>query len=872
MRVNQFVHVSTRYHILATKVLRKMATNGAVGPFDRQIEDWVSYTERMQQWFVANDIKDGDKQRAVLLSTCGAQTYRLIRNLVTPRKPTDRNFKDLVDMVAAHFCPPPSVTAQRFTFNSRTQREGETLAEFVAELRRLSEHCEFAASLDDMLRDRLVCGVRDSRLQKRLLAESDLTFQKAFDLCQASEVADKNVKELQAGQRQGPKLASPSVMVVRGGAPAVCYRCNSTSHLAKDCKFKSAKCHHCGKVGHIQKACRSKGKTRDQEHKGKKRAQPQRAHQIVTEDDVDSEEDSSYDIFKLSQTRVAPVRVNLSLEQVDIPMEVDTGASVTLISQTTLDKLREHAPTLQLHPSEEKLRTYTGEEIPVMGRVTVKVQHRGQEEQLSLVVVAGEGPSLLGRDWLSKLKLDWKSIFSTQVQETLQEVLERHEAVFGPELGCVQGTTAKLQVDPEAAPRFCKARTVPYALRSRVEQELQRLVSQGVIEQVEFSDWAAPIVPIVKPDGSIRICGDYKTTVNRVAKLDPYPIPRIEDLFASLSGGKLFSKLDLAHAYQQIPLDDASKPFVVINTHKGLFQYNRLPFGVASAPAIFQRAMESILQGIEHVTVYIDDILVTGRTEAEHLQHLAEVLSRLEKAGIRLKKDKCAFMLKSVEYLGHIISAEGLHPTTEKIRAITAAPTPQDVTQLKSFLGLINYYSKFLPNLSHVLAPLYKLLQKTQKWTWGPAQATAFQKAKEELTSSRVLVHYNPDLPVVLDCDASPYGIGAVLSHQLEDGQMQPIAFASRSLTRAEKKYSQLDKEGLAIVFGITKFHQYLAGRTFAIYSDHKPLQHIFAEDRPIPTMASARIQRWALTLSAYNYTISYKPGSQHGNTDLLSR
>ena len=295
-----------------------------------------------------------------------------------------------------------------------------------------------------------------------------------------------------------------------------------------------------------------------------------------------------------------------------------------------------------------------------------------------------------------------------------------------------------------------------------------------------------------------------------MAKLDPYPIPHIEDLFASLSGGKLFSKLDLAHAYQQIPLDEASKPFVVIDTHKGLFQYNRLPFGVASAPAIFQQAMESIRQGIEHVTLYIDDILVTGRTEAEHLQDLAEVLSRLEKAGIRLKKDKCAFMLKSVEYLGHIISAEGLHPTTEKIRAIMAAPTPQDVTQLKSFLGLINYYSKFLPNLSHVLAPLYKLLQNTQKWTWGPAQATAFQKAKGELTSSRVLVHYNPDLPVVLDCDASPYGIGAVLSHQLEDGQMQPITFASRSLTPAEKKYSQLDKEGLAIVFGVTKFHQYL--------------------------------------------------------------
>ena len=457
------------------------------------------------------------------------------------------------------------------------------------------------------------------------------------------------------------------------------------------------------------KACRSKAKAQGQVQKGKKNPHPLKTHQVM---DHDSDEDGCYDIFQCSQPRVAPLRVNMKLEQVDIPMELDTGASVTVISKATLDKLQETTPTLQVQPTNVKLCTYTGEEIPLVGRVTVKVQHREQEEQLSLVVVAGERPSLLGRDWLSKLKLDWKTIFSTQVQDTLQDVLAKHKAVFGPELGCVQGITAKLHVDPQASPRFCRARNVPYALRSCIEQELHRLEIAGIIERVEFAEWASPIVPVSKPDGSVRICRDYKTTVNRVAKLDPYPIPRIEDLFASLAGGKLFTKLDLAHAYQQIPLDEQ---FVVINTHKGLFQYNRLPFGVASAEAIFQKVMESILQDIEHATIYIDDILVMGRTEIEHLQHLTDVLTLLGNAGIRLKKDKCAFMLPSVEYFGHTISAEGLQPTSEKIRAITAVPTSKDVSQLKSFLGLINYYSKFLPRLSHVLAPLYKLLQKTQK-------------------------------------------------------------------------------------------------------------------------------------------------------------
>ena len=178
------------------------------------------------------------------------------------------------------------------------------------------------------------------------------------------------------------------------------------------------------------------------------------------------------------------------------------------------------------------------------------------------------------------------------------------------------------------------------------------------------------------------ICGHYKTTVNRAAKTDSYPLPQIEDLFASLAGGQAFSKLNLAHAYQQLELNEELKKLVVINTQKGLFRYNRLPFGASAAPAIFQRAIEGVLQGIPSVCVYLDDILVTGQSEADHLRNLDTVLTRLEEAGIRLKPKKCLFMLPSVEYLGHNISAEGLRPTTNKVRAIVDAPIPQDVTQV----------------------------------------------------------------------------------------------------------------------------------------------------------------------------------------------
>ena len=233
-------------------------------------------------------------------------------------------------------------------------------------------------------------------------------------------------------------------------------------------------------------------------------------------------------------------------------------------------------------------------------------------------------------------------------------------------------------------------------------------------------------MPVVKGDGTIQICGDYKLTLNAVAKTDSYPLPRIEDIFASLSNGKTFTKLDLAHAYQQIPVAEDAKKLTTVHTQKGLFQYTRLPFSVAPAPALFQRTMDSILQGLPHVSVYIDDILITGPSDEDHLKTLDKVLSRLETAGARLKRDKCFFMQPHVEYLGHRISAEGLQLTDSKVKALKDAPVPCNVSQLKSFLGLLNYYGKFVPNLSTALAPLHQLLQKRVAWTWGTEQQHAF--------------------------------------------------------------------------------------------------------------------------------------------------
>ena len=282
--------------------------------------------------------------------------------------------------------------------------------------------------------------------------------------------------------------------------------------------------------------------------------------------------------------------------------------------------------------------------------------------------------------------------------------------------------------------------------------------------------------------------------------------------------------------------------------------------------------MDTILQGVPGAMCYIDDILVTGATVQEHLQNLEEVFRRLQTHGVRMKKSKCSFMQDSVDYLGHLIDAEGIHAAPGKITAIMEAPKPNNVQQLRSFLGLLSYYRKFLPNLATIIQPLNSLLQKYKKWEWTDTCSNAMESAKRLLTNSNLLTHYDPSLPLKLAADASQYGLGAVISHVLQNGDERPIAFTSRALSPSEKNYSQIDKEALALIYGVKKFHDYLFGRKFTLVTDHQPLTSIFGPKKGVPAVAAARLQRWSLLLAAYDYDIEFRSTKAHGSADALSR
>ncbi|UYV75452.1 K02A2.6-like [Cordylochernes scorpioides] len=350
-----------------------------------------------------------------------------------------------------------------------------------------------------------------------------------------------------------------------------------------------------------------------------------------------------------------------------------------------------------------------------------------------------------------------------------------------------------------------------------------------------------------------------------------YPIPNIDSVLSNFQGKKLFTKLDLSKAYHQIEMDDISKKYLVVSTHKGLYKYNRLAFGIKTASEIFQKTMESFFSGINDVYIYFDDILIASEDLESHLDILKRTLNILKENNFTINKNKCLFVKNEIEYLGHKINEFGIYPLKDKLACIKNCPVPKNITELKSFLGFLSFYSKFLPNLSDLAHPLYNLLKKNVKWSWNAGTDRSFNSCKNALDETTCLSHYSLNLPLILSCDASQVGIGATLSH-LKDGEERPVCFISRTLNVHERKYSQVEREGLAIVFAVNKFKNYLFGRKFTIYTDHKPLITIFGDKTNLPPLIANRLHRWALTLSNYSFEIKYKKGKDNIIPDFLSR
>ena len=432
-----------------------MAVHGTLAAFNPREEDWSQYTERLSFYFTANGITGDAKKRAILLSSVGPPTFRLMRSLVLPESLDSFSYDDLVSKVKTHKEPAPSVIVRRFQFNTRNQKAGESIAEYIAVLRKAAEHCNYGDSLSEMIRDRLVCGITNTTVQKRLLAEKELSLDKAVSLAQSVEVAEQGAKDLQmAATAKSTTNADADLLKINAGPSnkhddknahksKPCYRCGG-KHSPHLCRFKSECCHSCGKIGHIAKACLS----RPQNKKSPATKSNKPVHNIT--ETAENSAESEYQLFVIQNPSSNPLKTALLVEGQQLTMEIDTGAAISLVSEETVKS--SHLKDVPLLPSDVTLRTYTGEAVSVLGKLMVKVDKDEATVTLPLVVVKGEGTTLQCRDWLQKLKLDWKTIFKLNSTTTLQQVLDCHKSVFSIKLGNFKKSKVKFYLTENAKP------------------------------------------------------------------------------------------------------------------------------------------------------------------------------------------------------------------------------------------------------------------------------------------------------------------------------------------------------------------------------------------------------------------------------------
>ena len=727
--------------------------------FDPSKETWQRFVARLRLHFTTEDIADDPaaqpKRKAMLLQLMGIELYNKFLDSAGDDL-TNLTFIQIVERVNNLVNPQPLEIAERFRFLNRRQQQGESAAEYMGALRKMALTCNFANDAAEpnsaRLRDQFVCGLAKRDMQQFLLQQQQLTVDNVVNLATSFESAEKTTEMINQQFSVKTDVNKVGTSVVKndkrkkpGTESAIkCEHCGRTNHPSEKC-FKLNVCKRCGRKGHTPKFC----------YGNKSKANASQA--VDSGDGTESEEEfgrSNHVHSVKSFDGAAKYFVDISCNGYKLALELDTGTGETILNKQNWERMG----SPKLGPTTKQFKSYSGHELKVLGCASMSVEFCGQKfPNMPFFIVEGTKNSLLGRRWLEKMDLELKqcrrqesSKQKTKVakitpkasrpsdqEDVMKKLLSENSELFDGKLGCIKGVQVSLTVSPNKnvkVKKFWPARPVPFAIEKKVEMELDRLERRGIIQKIpnDVSEYASPIVVVSKRNsGAVRICGDFKVSINKMLIVEQYPLPNAEQLFAKVGDCKYFAKLDLEEAYHQLELDEEAQKLLVINTKKGLYRYKRLPFGIASAPAIFQRTIDLVLRGLPGVICYLDDITVASRTPEEHESRLRAVFQRLKEFNIKLGLGKCSLGEKSIKYLGHIIDGDGLHTTPDKIEAIRLAPAPKNVGELRSFLGLVNYYGKFINNLSSLCSRFYKLLHKDVPRQWNKEHELDFQKLKE---------------------------------------------------------------------------------------------------------------------------------------------
>jgi len=754
-----------------------------------------------------------------------------------------------------------NVTYERYVFNKRRQREGETFDMFYADVQRLIKTCEYCGLCRNSIkRDKIVLGINDAQLQKELLKDRNLTLDKCVDICKADENA-KN-QNIEMNPEHIRKINYKYKRNNKSVKYNYCKFCGNKHVWDKEnCPAYGKICAKCKKENHFASVCKNKAENKSYNYKKSKsdNRKSRRKVNSLKENDENNYEyssDSSQSEWvnnigdTINRKRVKCVMV---INRNKVNFQIDTGSSVNIIPVRYVNKYEK---------THVELKTWKNDKYQPLGECRLHVRNPKSNKlyNVRFIVCHNNFDPILGLRASEQMKL---INVNNDNFERVNVIDNNFDSVFDNKIGTI-GNEHKLKVRSDAQPIIMANRKVPISQREPLKKELDRLVNLGVITPVsEPTEWVSQTVITAKKNGKIRLCLDPRE-LNKVLLREHYTLPVIDDTLHELRQSKIFSKADLASGYWHIKLDNESSMLTTFQTCFGRFRWLRLPFGLNVSSEIFQRKLFEAFSDLEGIICIADDIIIHGKDENEHDERMNKFLERCLIKGIKLNKDKLFNKVDAVTFMGHKITKDGLEVDEEKIKAVKNFPSPSNVTQLRSFLGLVNFVSKFVQNSAKTLHPLNNLLKNNVEWHWSESQQNAFDLIKKKIAEATILCYYDPNKELILENDASEYGLGSTL---LQDGR--PIAYASRSLTVAERNYAQIEKELLAINFGLNKFHYYVFGRTVHINTDHKPLENI--ADKPLAVVPK-RMQQMLIKLKHYDTVVKYKPGKSIPVADALSR
>lgn len=816
--------------------------------------------------------KPADQQTATLMAVMGVEGVMLVEELqlaAADRATPDAILKKIED----HLAPKRDKRIERAEFNTMCQTHDEKIEEFVKRLKKKVVDCGYTNDQrKEVLKDRLIAGVRDHQIRKELLKAGDIPVddmvKKIKDYEQIEDLAKKF--ERMAASNEPPRDAFKVTATKR--AENNCKYCGGKHQKDKNkCPAYGKRCLDCGRLNHFRKVCRAKPTKK----KFRNRNVRQMEDSVESTESSDDEEECEFvDIAKVDSDNMKDAsRIMVQLKVVDskgkinpLDIQVDTGARVNVLCVRDLKRVAAEA---RICSTKVKLRCYSGKIITPKGKAELNIKLKDGTKTLAFVIVKKTRPPLLSSQSAVDLGIiKVHDIYDVDsLHQDCEQILRKYHEVFEGD-GLFQGKF-KIEIDDSVTAVQQKARRIPLAYQPELKRKIDDLEKRGIVEPVNrHMEWLSNLV-LVKRGDKLRLCLD-PAELNRAVKRVNHQIPTIEELLPEFAKAKVFSVLDAKNGFWHLALDERSSDLTAFWTPMGVYRWKRMPFGISCAPEVFQKALQQIISGLRGVRCLADDVAVFGCGDTmeeamlDHNRNLKEVLQRCKDRGLKLNRAKAKVALTSVPFFGHILTNEGVKPDPGKISAVLNIQAPQNKKELQTFLGIVTYLGRFLPQLAEVSAPLRKLTRDNVEYVWDENADNAFRLIKQLATEAPILRYYDPAEPLVIQCDASKFGVGCVL---LQGGR--PVTYASRTLSKTESNYAPIERECLAIVFACKRFDQYVVGRFVVVESDHKPLEDIFK--KPI-TEAPLRLQKMRMTLQRYDVVVRYRKGSEMHIADLLSR